>query len=151
APTRPDDVNQAGREVPFDLPRADFVHWLLVDIPAGLREIAEGSCSQGVTAHGKAQPPGPDGSRQGVNDYTGWFKGDAAMEGVYRGYDGPCPPWNDSRVHRYTFELLATDLERCPVNGDFGLAELRKALDGHVLARAALTGRYSLNPRYRLR
>lgn len=151
APTRPDDVNQPGREVPFELPRADFMHWVMVDIPAGLREIAEGSCAQGVTAHGKTQPPGPEGSRQGVNDYTGWFKGDAAMDGTYLGYDGPCPPWNDARVHRYRFELLATDLERCPVEGSFTVADVRRAVDGHVLASASLTGRYSLNPRYRLR
>ena len=33
-PTKPDDVNQEGREVPSDLPRADFYHWVLVDLPA---------------------------------------------------------------------------------------------------------------------
>ncbi len=151
APTRPDDVNQAGREVPADLPRAAFVHWLMVDIPATVTEIAEGACSQGVTARGKSAPAGPAGAHQGLNDYTGWFQGDTAMNGRYLGYDGPCPPWNDARVHRYTFEVLATDLERCPVGEAFTLAELRTALDGHVLARAALSGRYSLNPRIALR
>src|SRR3546814_13406313 len=29
------------------------------------------------------------------------------MEGRYLGYDGPCPPWNDERVHRYHFEVIA--------------------------------------------
>ncbi|MDD3762489.1 MAG: YbhB/YbcL family Raf kinase inhibitor-like protein [Nevskiales bacterium] len=151
APTKPDDVNQEGRSVPASLPRAEFVHWLMVDIPADVTEIAEGACSQGVTARGKTAPAGPEGSRQGVNDYTGWFKGDADMEGTYLGYDGPCPPWNDARVHRYTFEILATDLERCPVDGAFTLADLRAALEGHVLARARLSGRYSLNPAIGLR
>ena len=33
-PSRPDDVNQEGRTVPADLPRVDFYHWVLVDIPA---------------------------------------------------------------------------------------------------------------------
>jgi Raf kinase inhibitor-like YbhB/YbcL family protein len=150
-PTRPDDVNQADREVPYDLPRGEFVHWLMVDIPAELREIAEGECSRGVSARGKSEPAGPAGSRQGVNDYTGWFAGDAQMAGTYLGYDGPCPPWNDSRVHRYRFELLATDFERCPVEGAFTLAQLRAALQGHVLTSAEVSGRYSLNPRYRLR
>ena len=150
APTRADDVNREGREVPDSLPRAEFVHWLMVDLSPVNGELAEGACSRGVIAHGKAQPPGPVGSRQGLNDYTGWFKGDAAMEGTYLGYDGPCPPWNDARVHRYRFEILAIDLDRCPVEGDFTLAQLRTALDGHVLARAAVTGLYSLNPRHRL-
>lgn len=150
APTRPDDVNREGRIVPANLPRAEFVHWLMVDIPATVTELAEGASSQGVQAHGKTQPAGPEGSRQGVNDYTGWFAGDAAMEGTYLGYDGPCPPWNDARVHRYHFEVLALDLDRCPVEGAFTLAELRQAVAGHVLARARLSGLYSLNPLIRL-
>lgn len=150
APTRADDVNREGRIVPADLPRAEFVHWLMVDIPPTLTSLEEGACSQGVIAHGKTQPAGPAGARQGLNDYTGWFKGDAAMEGQYLGYDGPCPPWNDARVHRYRYEILATDLERCPVEGAYTLAELRAALAGHVLARAAITGLYSLNPDIRL-
>ena len=33
-PTKPDDVNKEGRTVPADLPRCDFFHWVLVDIPA---------------------------------------------------------------------------------------------------------------------
>ena len=33
APTRPDDVNKEGRVVPASLPRADFTHWVLVDLP----------------------------------------------------------------------------------------------------------------------
>ncbi len=147
APTKPDDVNKEGREVPADLPRADFVHWVMVDIAPGTSQIAEGSCSQGVTAKGKKKPGGPEGSRQGTNDYTGWFKGDKGMEGTYLGYDGPCPPWNDSLPHHYRFEILATDLEKCPVDGNFTAAQVRKALEGHVLAQASLTGRYALNPR----
>jgi Raf kinase inhibitor-like YbhB/YbcL family protein len=151
APTRPDDVNQEGRSVPAALPRAEFVHWLMVDIPPQISEIAEGACSEGVTAKGKPAPAGPEGTRQGLNDYTGWFAGDAAMAGNYQGYDGPCPPWNDERIHHYTFEILATDLEHCAVGDGFGLADLRKALDGHVLARASLVGRFSLNPAIHLR
>ncbi|MFT4047072.1 MAG: YbhB/YbcL family Raf kinase inhibitor-like protein [Solimonas sp.] len=151
APTRPDDVNREGRSVPASLPRAEFVHWLLADIPADVSEIAEGSASDGVVAHGKPQPAGPEGSVQGLNDYTGWFKGDATMEGRYLGYDGPCPPWNDERVHRYTFEVLALAVPSLGLAPGFGVADLRKAVDGHVLARAALVGRYSLNPAVRLR
>lgn len=146
APTRPDDVNREGRSVPASLPRAEFVHWLVADLAADLREIAEGVCSAGVVAHGKSAPAGPLGCVQGLNDYTGWFKGDAAMEGRYLGYDGPCPPWNDERVHRYTFELLALDVATLGLAPGFTVAELRRAAEGHVLARASLAGRYSLNP-----
>jgi hypothetical protein len=145
-PTKPDDVNKEGRSVPADLPRANFYHWVLVDIPPETSSIAEGACSDGITPRGKQQPAGPAGSRQGVNDYTGWFAGDAEMAGTYRGYDGPCPPWNDELVHHYHFILYATDLERCPVDGDFTGPDVESAIDGHVLAETRITGTYSLNP-----
>jgi len=70
-PSRADDVNKDGRTVPADLPRVDFAHWLMIDIPPTCNSIAEGACSDGVTPHGKRNPEGPAGSRQGRNDYTG--------------------------------------------------------------------------------
>lgn len=148
---RPAQVNTEGAILGPALPRGEFTHWLMVDIPAAVNGIAEGACSDGVIAKGKRQPRGPEGSRQGVNDYTGWFGDDKDMGGPYFGYDGPCPPWNDSLIHHYRFELYATDLERCPVEGQFGLADLRQAIEGHVLASAQYAGRYALNPAVRLR
>ena len=148
-PTRPDDVNKEGRSVPASLPRADFHHWVLVDIPPGVSEIRAGVCADGIVARGKQAPPGPAGSRQGLNDYTLWFTADADMAGQYYGYDGPCPPWNDERLHHYHFVLYATDLERCPVDGAFTGPQVAAAIAGHVLAQATLTGTYSLNPAVR--
>lgn len=148
-PTSPDDVNKEGRTVPASLPRADFFHWLMVDIAPTLQEIKAGACSDGISARGKRDPKGPAGSRQGLNDYTGWFAGDADMDGQYFGYDGPCPPWNDERLHHYHFIVYATDLARCPVEGAFTGQQVRAAIDGHVLAEARLTGVYSLNPSVR--
>ena len=145
-PSRGDDVNQEGRTVPASLPRVDFFHWVLVDLPAELREIAAGQFSAEVTPGGKPGPAAPLGARQGINDYTAWFAADEAMKGDYHGYDGPCPPWNDERVHRYVFTLYALDVERCAVEGRFGGAEVRAAIAGHVLAEANLTGTYTLNP-----
>jgi len=149
APTRADDVNKEGRVVPASLPRAEFHHWTMVDIPPAVTEIAAGACSDGIVPRGKQAPPGPAGARQGLNDYTLWFAGDASMSGQYFGYDGPCPPWNDALLHHYHFVLYATDLERCPVEGAFTGREVAKALEGHVLAEARLTGTYSLNPAVR--
>ena len=150
-PTSGENVNREGLTVPASLPRTEFVHWLMINIPADVTELAEGACSLGVTAHGKQNPAGPAGSVQGLNDYTGWFAGDAAMEGRYLGYDGPCPPWNDEIVHHYRFKLFATDLETLPLQAGFSLAELRATLKDHVLARDVLVGRYSLNPALQLR
>ncbi len=149
APSKPDDVNQAGREVPSDLPRAEFVHWLMANIPVECGELAEGSCCEGVTAHGKKEPVGPPGAVQGRNDYTSWFEGDDDMVGEYRGYDGPCPPWNDSILHHYQFDLYAVDVPTLDLEPGFTLDQLRAALEGHVLAEAVCTGTYTLNERLR--
>ncbi|MGH8750415.1 MAG: YbhB/YbcL family Raf kinase inhibitor-like protein [Burkholderiales bacterium] len=144
-PSRPDDVNQEGRTVPASLPRVDFYHWVLVDLAPDAAPIKKGEFSDGVTARGKKGPSAPRGTRQGINDYTGWFAADKDMVGDYFGYDGPCPPWNDSIPHHYIFTLYALDLVKCPVSGNFTAPEVLKAIAGHVLAQASLTGVYSLN------
>jgi len=144
-PSQPDDVNQEGREVSASLPRVDFYHWVLIELPADQREIKEGAYSHGITPRGKAGPLTSQGTRQGVNDYTSWFAGDHDMRGDYFGYDGPCPPWNDALPHRYVFTLYALDIDTLPLEGAFGGADVKRAMAGHVLARASLTGVYTLN------
>lgn len=147
APSRPDDVNQEGRVVPVELPRADFHHWGIIDIPANVTEIPAGSCSNGIVAGGKKNIPGPAGSRQGSNDYTSWFANDADMSGTYRGYDGPCPPWNDLLAHRYHFTVYALSADHAPLPQEFKASEVVAAIKPLVLAEARLTGTYSLNPK----
>ena len=145
-PSAGDDVNQEGRTVPSTLPRVDFFHWVLVDLDPAAGSIAEGSFCDGVSAGGKDGPAGPQGTRQGTNNYTQWFEGDADMGGSYFGYDGPCPPWNDSILHHYVFTLYALDVGRCPIDGEFDGFAVREAIKGHVLGEAAITGTYTLNP-----
>ena len=149
-PSRGDDVNKEGRTVPATLPRVDFFHWVLIDLAPDTPAIARGEFSDGVIARGKTGPQAPRGARQGVNDYTGWFAGDESMAGNYFGYDGPCPPWNDELPHRYTFSLFALDVSRLETVGIFGGADVRRAMSGHVLGNASVTGRYALNPSIRL-
>jgi hypothetical protein len=146
-PSKADDVNQEGREVPSTLARIDFFHWLLVDIPPSITSITAGGFSDGVTARGKSGPAAPHGTRQGINDYTSWFAGDNDMRGDYYGYDGPCPPWNDSIIHHYEFSVHALDIARVPVEGGFRGPDLLRAIEGHVLDSAHLIGTYTLNPR----
>jgi len=149
-PSRGDDVNKEGHVVPASLPRVDFFHWVLVDLPADTPPIARGEFSDGVTARGKPGPHAPRGTRQGISNYTDWFAGDKDMGGNYFGYDGPCPPWNDERPHHYVFTLYALDVPRLAVSGVFGGPEALAAMKGHVLAQAAVTGRYTLNPKVSL-
>lgn len=148
APSIPDDVNQEGKRLRHDLPRAEFVHWVLIDIPRDWSSIGAGQFSGTVTPHGKPGPDVPEesGLRHGTNDYTHWFKGDPDMEGVYCGYDGPCPPWNDDLVHRYVFTLYALDIDRVPVDGKFSGQQVRVAIQGRILGEAKLTGTYTLDP-----
>ena len=146
-PSKGDDVNKEGREVPASLPRVDFYHWLLLDIPSSSKEIAAGSQSDGITPHGKRGPAAPGGVRHGINNYTQWFASDPQMEGDYFGYDGPCPPWNDAIVHHYVFTLYALDVEQLAVDGELTAQNVLSAMKGHVLAEASLTGTYSLNPK----
>jgi len=146
APTDPSTVGRDDLQIPVEQPRTDFVHWVVVDLPADLRMIAAGSCSDGVTAHGKQRPPGPAGARQGLNDYTGWFAGSADMGGDYFGYDGPYPPSNDLRLHRYFFRLFALDVARLPVPERFTAADMFLAGQGHALTESSVWSSYSLNP-----
>jgi Raf kinase inhibitor-like YbhB/YbcL family protein len=146
-PSRGDDVNQPDREVPADLARVDFFHWVLVDLPVSLTQIAEGEFSRGFTARGKPGPATLHGARHGLNDYTGWFAGDEQMKGEYFGYDGPFPPFNDSLIHHYVFTLYALAIERVPVQGAFTGPQVREAIYPHLLGAATHSGTYTLNKR----
>lgn len=149
-PSKGDDVNKEGRGVPASLPRVDFFHWVLVDIPPSISSIAAGEHASSVVARGKAGPAASHGARHGINDYTGWFAGDKDMGGDYYGYDGPCPPWNDEIVHHYVFTLFALDVPTLVLPARFAGADVRAAMAGHVLAQAAMTGLYTLNPAVKL-
>ena len=145
APTDGALVADADTPIPVAHPRGDFVHWAVADIPADVRAIAAGSCSEGLAVGGK--PAGRDaGGVRGLNDYTGWFAGDAAMGGRYHGYDGPYPPAHDLRTHRYFFRLFALDVPSLGLADGFGAGDALRAMHGHVLAEAALYGTYSLQP-----
>ncbi|MBL4906263.1 MAG: YbhB/YbcL family Raf kinase inhibitor-like protein [Sneathiella sp.] len=144
-PSSGEDVNQEGKTIPSDLPRVAFYHWVVVDIPRNLSSIAEGEDCNGITSKGKS--PGKQSYRiTGVNNYTDWFAGDADMGGNYGGYDGPCPPWNDSIVHHYHFTVYALDVESLGLSGNFGGPEALAAMESHVLAQGTYMGTYSLNP-----
>ena len=144
APTDGALVANAATPIPVAHPRGDFVHWVVANIPADVREIAAGSCSHGLTAKGK--PQGHDaGGLTGLNDYTGWFAGDAAMAGQYFGYDGPYPPPHDLRTHRYFFRLFALDVAKLDVPKAFSAHDALAAMHGHVLAEASTYGTYSLH------
>ena len=69
------------------------------------------------------------------------------MSGDYHGYDGPCPPWNDSLVHHYVFTIFALDTAKLDLPEGFDGSAARAALENHVLASAETIGTYTLNTR----
>lgn len=147
-PSKPDNVNKEGVSVPADLPRVDFYHWVLVDIPASMPRLTEGADGSGIVAGGKEPGRTAHGVR-GINGYTDWFASDETMKGEYGGYDGPCPPWNDEIVHHYHFTVHALDVESLGLTGAFGGGEALKAMAPHVLAKGSWVGTYTLNPALR--
>jgi Raf kinase inhibitor-like YbhB/YbcL family protein len=149
-PAQAEDINQKSKTIAYDLPRTDFFHWVLVDLPPEAIPIEEAEFSDQATPHGKGAIGGPRDTRQGVNDLSGFFKEDPDMAGNYFGYDGPAPPWNDERIHRYFFTLYALKEKRCPVRGIFNGLRVLKAIEALVLDQAQFFGTYSTNPKARL-
>ena len=100
--------------------------------------------SRGMVA-GSGSAGSDAGGHRGLNDYTGWFAGDAAMGGDYFGYDGPYPPPHDARVHRYFFRVFALDVATLDLPAGFTAGDVFQAMHGHVLDEASTYGTYSLH------
>ena len=101
-----------------DAPRGTWIHWVLYDIPPSVTSLPEAVPSRekvpGLGTHGK-------------NDFGS------------PGYGGPAPP---SGTHRYFFRLYALDRSLSLAAGATA-RELRRAMEGHVLAQGELMGTYS--------
>ncbi len=143
APTDKSQANRQDKAIDVDFPRGSFYHWTVANLPASVTEIAAGAHSNSITPGGKSPGETPSGGVQGQNSYTQWFDGDADMGGTYCGYDGPCPPFNDERIHGYHFIVYAVDVPTLELPESFTAGDLHGALAGHVLAQATLIGTYS--------
>jgi Raf kinase inhibitor-like YbhB/YbcL family protein len=101
-----------------DAPAGTWVHWVIYDIPAEAKELAEGTAKTETL---------PNGAKQGLNDFR------------RVGYGGPCPP--PGLPHRYFFKLYALD---APTNlkPRATKQQLLDGMKGHILAEAELMGLY---------
>ncbi|AVR96879.1 YbhB/YbcL family Raf kinase inhibitor-like protein [Pseudoduganella armeniaca] len=109
-------------EDPDARPYRPFVHWLAWNIPAAVTALPEGVQEQPRLTE-------PAGVLQGRNT-----RGST-------GYYGPRPPVGDA-AHRYHFQVFALDtMLELPFGAD--REQLVAALQGHVLARGAVVGRYA--------
>lgn len=105
-----------------DAPPGTWVHWVLFDLPADSKGLAEGIPKTAELENGSRQ-----GLCWGVNDFT------------RTGYYGPCPP--PGNPHRYYFKLYALDA-KMGISSSATKGELEKTMQGHVLATTELVGRY---------
>ena len=101
-----------------DAPMRTWIHWVVFDIPAGVRALPD------------AVPSDPAIAGLGVHGVNSWKR---------LGYGGPCPPKGDP--HRYTFRLYALDTV-LDLDAGASRAELDRAMEGHILGSGQLMGRY---------
>lgn len=97
----------------------DILHWMAFNIPGTARELPEG-----VSAEAKLA----DGTIQAKN-----FRGAV-------GYMGPGAPAVGPH-HHYTFELFALDI-KLELTPDAKRSEVLSAIDGHILGKGVLVGRF---------
>ena len=97
----------------------NWVHWLVVNIPAGATSLPEGASRKKMPA--------------GVIELRNSF-GEA-------GYGGPQPP-KGSGEHPYVFTLYALSVEKVELAANTSLAAFKKAVEGKAIQSATITGKY---------
>jgi Raf kinase inhibitor-like YbhB/YbcL family protein len=96
----------------------DVTHWMVFNIPATATSLAAGVSAEPKLADGTIQIKG---TRQ-----VGYMGPGAGAAGPY---------------HHYTFELFALETQ-LDLGPDATRADVMKAMDGHVLAKGVLEGRF---------
>ena len=98
-------------------PKVVWVHWVLYNLPASLAALPDAVKESSLGA----------GVRGALNDWN------------RTGYGGPCPPIGR---HRYFHKLYALDAMLPDLGPKARKADVERAMEGHVLARAELIGTY---------
>lgn len=100
-----------------DAPTGTWVHWVLFDLPPTVDMIPEGVPPIRKLANAE---------KHGISDFKKY------------GYGGPCPP---TGTHRYYFKVYALD-QMLQLDSDVTKDTLLEAMEGHILAKGELMGRY---------
>lgn len=118
----PGDVKSFAISIIDRHPVADnWVHWLVINIPANTSFLPEG-----VSGSDKM----PEGSLE-LNNTFG-----------FKGYGGPQPP-PGSGVHDYETTIYALSIEEISLIGGVSASEFESAINGKVIAKATLIGKFS--------
>jgi Raf kinase inhibitor-like YbhB/YbcL family protein len=97
----------------------NWVHWLVINIPANVTFLEEGASRKKL----------PQGSMELKNSF-----GDM-------GYGGPQPP-KGTGDHPYVFTLYALNVEKLDLGVNTSLSSFKKAIEGKILGSATITGKY---------
>lgn len=97
----------------------NWVHWLVINIPADVHGLAAG-------ASGKKMPAG---ARELQNSFGA------------PGYGGPQPP-KGTGDHPYVATIYALNVPRLDLGSQTSLTAFQKALEGKVLASGSITGHF---------
>jgi Raf kinase inhibitor-like YbhB/YbcL family protein len=102
-----------------DAPGGDFVHWVIYNIPASVRELHEDvTPSRNIS----------DQILLGTNSFG------------HIGYGGPCPPAGNP--HRYFFRIYALNTVLHHLGSGAMKAQLLKAMQDHIIGEGELIGKY---------
>lgn len=139
-PAKFDDANKEDKTIAEDFPRQNFYHFVLVNIPVNINSLAENPKKDAVHSYTPAYIGIPL-----INDFAG---GKDSQE--FEGYDGPCPPWNDARLHHYHFVVyaLGDSLDFTKVGGkksplSYLGRNVIEDIEKHAIAKGELVGTYS--------
>ncbi len=97
----------------------NWVHWIVHDIPASASSVAAGASPSGL----------PQGAKELANTFG------------RPGYGGPQPPPGTGK-HPYEATAYALDVESLSLAPSATLQDLEKAMEGHVLGTASVTGNF---------
>ena len=97
----------------------NWVHWLVIDIPANATSLEEGASK-------KKMPPGSVELKNSFGDI---------------GYGGPQPP-KGTGDHPYVFTLYALKVGKLDLGANTSLSAFKKALEGKTLESVTITGKY---------
>ena len=100
-----------------DAPGGTFVHWVLYNLPADMKELPED------IPHGEVLK---NAAKQGITDFG------------RIGYGGPCPP---KGVHRYFFKIYFLDSE-VGLSPGASKTQLLQAIGKHIKGQGQLVGKY---------
>jgi phosphatidylethanolamine-binding protein (PEBP) family uncharacterized protein len=140
------DAGKEGKVIAHGAKRQNFFHYAVVDIPATATQYP---------APDKTKPYGKAlANDMGMNKYVK----------PVNAYGGPCPPWNDERIHHYHYIVLALS-KGAPINLVNPVAHAKRTSadepniakntfnrlinSKYVLANGTQVGTYTLNPALR--